>query len=170
MEWLTSFAVTETLGTIGSYLLAGAFVAGGVYIAGFAEISDKSVFYPFVRPIKYVGLGLAAFGIVLASAAYFKHVGAAQCEAAWKQKNLELQIANLRRDLTAARDAAQSKAEEAKVLADQKATADAKVSDYEASVEKMSRSLSACRRSTADDDRRLCDIVGNAAPGCQPSR
>lgn len=169
MGGIASFAVTETLGTIGSYVAAVLFVVAGVYLATFADVSETSPLRPFLKPLRYVGLGVASFGIVLASAAYFKHVGAAACEQAWRQKNLEAQIADLRQDNNALRAAASARADEARVLAQQKRTADAKLAQWQEYAGTLQSSVAVCRRATRDDDRRLCELIGNAAEGCPAS-
>lgn len=175
MWWLAGQWLVPTL----DYLLAGLLVAGGVllafalptFVAANPEIwLVKFVAGPLVWLLKYVGYVLIVVGIGKAAIAYGETVGAANCAAAWRAKNYEATIANLKRDNDALQAAAKAKDDEARTLAKQKETTDAQISDYIQATSKLSASLAACRRASADDDRRLCDILGGAARGCRASR
>lgn len=149
------------------YLMAAVMAAGGGYLAFVLGINPIN---PLSKLFHYLGLCLIGGAIALACVTYGKSIGAADCEAQWKAKNYEATVANLKRDLKAKQIAADAKAQEAQQLAEQKKDADAKINAWQAYASKLSASVAACRRATADDDRRLCDVIGNAARGCRAPR
>lgn len=153
------------LGVTVSYIAAFALIAGGVYLALFVSLTN-----PFAKPLRFIGLCLIAAGCVFGAYTFGKAAGASACEAAWKAKNYEAQIARLRQERDA-KDAAASEARDSlSKIAEEKGKADAKVADYEAATRNLSEALAACRRASADDDRRVCDITGQSAAGCEPAR
>lgn len=157
------FSTLTWLGIGVDYLLAAALIAGGGYVA---FVLGASPINPLGRLLHYVGLVLIAAGILVGAVTYGKATGAADCEAAWKAKNYEAQIAVLKRDAAAKTLAAETAARQAEALSAQNLTLQGKVDDYA----DAAKSFSACRRATGDDDRRVCDILGAAAPGCANSR
>lgn len=161
------FWLLEWLGITLDYAIAGVLIIGGFYVAEFVAANPLN---PLSRLFHYLGLVAVCAGVVIAAAAYGQSRGAADCAAAWKAKNYEATIANLKRDLNAKSVAADAKAKEAEQLAAQKKDADDKINEWQDYASKLSTTVAACRRATADDDRRVCDILGNAARGCQPAR
>lgn len=161
-----SFAVTEWLGMAWSFVIAGALAAAGVYLYGFAS-AERAI--PLIGPLRNVGLGLICLAVVFACAAYFKHVGAQACESAWREKNLETQIANLNRDVRAWQAAAESNKAQADLAAQEKKDADNELAEYRDKINSLAPDLKRCRLASADDRRRLCQLAGNRAPGCQPA-
>lgn len=145
------------------YFVAVVLIVGGGYLAMFLGANPLN---PFAKPLRYIGLLMIAAGLILAAFNYGKATGAADCQAAWKQKNYEAQIARLKQEAEAKKIAAESSAQQAQQLASQKDDLEKQVAEYQVSV----RDLAACRRATVDDDRRLCDIVGRSAAGCKPAR
>lgn len=167
LSWLTSFSVSHALGIGVDYLIAAAMVAAGIYLAAFFNLAAANPLAWLLRPLRYVGYALVVAGVAFGYGTYRESIGAAKCAAAWKEKNLELQIANLSRDLTAAKTAAEFRKAEAERYAAQKRDDDEKINAYASYTEGLSASLISCRRASADDNRRLCAIVGNAAAGCK---
>jgi hypothetical protein len=176
---MLSWLVKEWIGITADYIIAGLAVAIGIALAFGLPAAAASTGLPpwavkllgfLLVPLRYIGYGLIALGLIKGAVTYGKTLGSADCQAAWQAKNYEQQIVNLKRDLAAQKSAAEFKAQEAKDLAAQKANADEQITAYANYAAGLSTSLSACRRATADDDRRLCDIIGNAAPGCKPAR
>lgn len=168
--WLFSFSVAEWFANARDYIIAAAMIGGGIYLSVFFDLAATNPAAWLLRPLRFVGYALVILGVAFAYGTYRESIGASKCEAAWKQKNLELKIANLQRDLDAAKIAANAKAEEAKALAAQKQDADDKLNSYASYAAGLSASIASCRRATGDDDRRMCDILGNAAPGCKPAK
>jgi hypothetical protein len=167
MVW---FWITHTLGIGVEYIVSGVMVAAGIYLGAVFNLAATNPFAWLLRPLRYVGYALVIAGVAYGYGTYRESVGGASVMAEWKAKNYEQQIANLKRDLGAAKLAAAFKAQEAKQLSEQKQEADGKIADYERSVQELSSAVAVCRRAAGDDDRRMCDILGNAAPGCRNSR
>lgn len=163
---LLSFQITEWLGTAATYLIAGAIAAAGVYLYGFAS-AERAI--PLIGPLRNVGLGMIVAAVVLACAAYFKHVGAAACEDAWRSKNLETQIADLKTENAAWQRAADVNAEQLRELARSREGADRELAAYRQQIKALAPDVARARLATPDDRRRLCAIVGNRAPGCPPA-
>lgn len=161
--------ISTYLGIAADYLIALVLIAGGVYLAAFFDLAATNPLAWLIRPLRFIGYGLVGVGLMLGSYTYGKQNGAAVVTAEWKAKNYETQIASLQRDLNAAHAAAESKAQEAQELEQQKRQSDDQLADYTKYAAGLSASLSACRGATGDDDKRVCDIIGNAAPGCQAS-
>lgn len=144
------------LGIGGGYALALMLVAGGGYLAIFMA----------GRPLRFLGLVFIIIGTTIAAFNFGQQRGAENCEAAWKAKNYEAQIARLRQEAGAKQIAATVAADQAQQLASEKDALQQKINDYE-----MAAANSAsCRRATDDDDRRLCNITGGAGFACSNSR
>lgn len=150
-EWL-SFAR--------DYIAAIILVIVGIYV-GFV-LPANPVAAPFARLLLYIGVVLIAIGVGLGAFTLGRSNGAADIEAAWKAKNLEAEIARLRQEAAVKQLAADLAARQAAELADQNTDLQNKVNDYANAV----RNSDAGRRSTGDDDRRMCDITGRSAEGC----
>jgi hypothetical protein len=155
------------IGIGAEYVVASAMIAGGVYLSAFFNLAATNPLFWLLRPLRYVGYALIGVGIALAAVTYGKTLGAASCEAAWKRKNLEAEIGRLKQEAKAKEDAAALAASQAKELARQKQDADEQIAEYQTSTGRLETALAACRRATADDDRRLCAITGSSAAGCQ---
>jgi hypothetical protein len=157
IEWLSSFNVSETIGIAPDYLIAGGMVGAGILICLLYRSS-----------LRYVGYALVVAGLVFGYGSFRDSIGGAtliQQIATWKQ-----QVAILQRDLAAAKLAAGLKAAEADALAKQKQDSDDKISQWQDYTNSLSDSLRDCRRASADDDRRLCAIIGNKAAGCKSAK
>lgn len=161
--------ISTYLGIAADYLIAAALIAGGVYLAAFFDLAATNPLAWLIRPLRFIGYALVGAGIMLSSYTYGKQTGAAVVTAEWKAKNYEMKIASLNRDIAAAKAATEAKDAEAKALEDQKRQSDDQLQDYAKYAAGLSASLSACRSASGDDDKRVCDIIGNAAPGCQSS-
>lgn len=142
------------------YLSALAIVVAGIYL-GFV-LPANPVAAPFTRLLRFLGTMLIAVGVGLSMYTLGRSNGAADCQAEWKAKNLEAQIARLKQEAAVKQLAADLAGRQAAELADANADLQTKVNDYAKSL----RNADACRRSTRDDDRRLCDITGHSAAGC----
>ena len=160
-HWLAIYA---------DYLWALALIAAGVYLAFGIAPPTGTLLSKLLKPLRWVGYGLMIIGIALAAVTFGRSLGAADCEAAWTQKNYEARIARLQQERDAKNVAADAAATSLKQLANEKEKADGKVAEYQADVSRLSAEVAACRRATASDDRRMCDILGPAAPGCHNSR
>lgn len=174
-----SFFVREWFGITIDYVLAGLAVALGVALAfGLPDAITATGIPPWAQkllgillvPLRYIGYALIALGLIKGAVTYGKSIGAADCISAAKVAELQQQNASLQRDLDAAKAVVAFKKTEAAELAQQKQDADQKVADYGKSIESLSAAVRDCRNATADDNRRLCDIIGNAAAGCKPAR
>jgi hypothetical protein len=179
MTSILGWFVGEWLGIALDYVLAAGLVVAGAFLAFGLEAAVAALSLPaalkkigdaLVSPLRFVGFALIAIGIAKGCVAYGKSVGAADCIAQSRLAALQEENASLKRDLAAKQAAEDERKNEVAALAQQKQESDGKVNDYAASIEKLSASLSACRRATRDDDRRLCDIIGDAAPGCKSAR
>ncbi|MCW5693311.1 MAG: hypothetical protein KIT48_13200 [Pseudolabrys sp.] len=151
LEWL-SFAR--------DYLIALALVAGGAYVGFVLPANPWAA--PFTRLLRFLGVVLIALGVGLAMFTLGRSTGAANCEAQWKTKNLEAEIARLKQEAAVKQLAADLAGRQAADLVEQNTDLQTKVNDYAETL----RNSAACRRATGDDDRRLCDITGRSAAGC----
>ena len=142
------------------YVSALGLVVGGIYL-GFV-LPANPIAVPFARLLRFVGVVMIAVGVGFGMYTLGRSNGAANCQAEWKNKNLEAEIARLKQEAAAKQLAADLAGRQAAVLADANADLQTKVNDYANSL----RNADACRRSTRDDDRRLCDITGQSAAGC----
>lgn len=176
---MLSFFVREWFGVTFDYALAGLAVAIGIALAfGLPAALTATGIPPWLQkllgvllvPLRYIGYALIALGLIKGAVTYGKGIGAADCIAASKVAALQQENASLKRDLDAAKSAAEFRRKEADELAAQNRDLDDKVTAYANYAAGLSTSLGSCRRATGDDDRRLCDIIGNAAPGCKPAR
>lgn len=159
--WLTIYS---------DYLIALVLFAVGVYLAFGLGQPANPIMSRLLKPLRWLGFGLMIIGTALAAVTYGRSLGAAECEAAWKQKNYEARIARLEQERDAKNVAADVAASSRKQLATEKEKADGQVAGYEADVARLAAEVAACRRATAADDRRMCQILGTAAPGCSNSR
>lgn len=149
------------VGVTVSYIIAAAMIGLGVYLAMFLGAN------PFAGPLRFVGLCLIAAGMMIAAYNLGKANGAAACEAAWKAKNYEAQIARLRQERDAKDIAAATAAQQAEQLASENNESQRKIADYKETTDNLSGALAACRRASDDDDKRLCAITGQSAAGCK---
>lgn len=152
------------------YIVAGLFIAAGIYLAVFFNVAATNPLFWLLHPARYVGYALIGLGLVMGAVTYGKSVGAAECNAAWREKNLESKIARLEQERDAKAAAAKSAADNLQKIATEKETADEKVADYQTSIARLAGELAVCRRASADDDRRLCAILGPGAAGCASPR
>lgn len=160
-SWLAIYA---------DYLWALALIAAGVYLAFGVAPPTGSLWSKLLKPLRWLGYGLMIIGIALAAITYGRSLGAAECEAAWKEKNYEARIARLEQERDAKNVAADAATTSLKQLATEKEEADGKVAEYQADVSRLAAEVAACRRATAADDRRMCQILGPATPGCRDPR
>jgi hypothetical protein len=156
-----SWHFLEWLSLLGWYVISIAELGGGGYLALFIAGVN-----PFAKPLRYVGFVLIAAGLITGAFTFGRQIGGGIVEAAWQQKDYESQIAALKRDMDAKQVAADTAAAQAQQLASQNDDLQKQVSDYQ----DAAAHFDARRRATADDVRRLCNIVGNSAPGCQHSK
>lgn len=154
------------LGFAAEYVLAGLLIAVGVYLAAFFTLSATNPLAWLLSPLRIVGYALIGLGLILGAVTYGKTLGATECNTLWREKNLEGQIDRLKQQLDAKTVAADAAQESLKQIASEKEKSDATVADYQSAVAQLEESVAACRRATADDDRRMCKILGPAAPGC----
>lgn len=157
-------SIWQWIGIGAGYALAVALVVVGGYLAIYLGANPLN---PFSKLFRYVGFLLIAAGIVTASYNYGKSVGAADCEAAWKAKDYDAAIARLKQEADAKALAAETAAKQAQDLAAQNDDQQKQIAQYQMAV---SAAAVGCRISTSDDDRRMCELTGDAAPGCQPAK
>lgn len=158
-------SVATWLGIGFSYVAAAALVGLGLYLAVLFNLAATNPLSWIVRPLRFVGYAMVGCGLMMAAFTYGKATGAADCTAAWKEKNYEAQIVRIRSELNAKKEAAEVAEQLAQSLATDNLYTQRKLDDAQAAV----RNLPACRRATDDDDRRLCDIIGDDAPDCRHS-
>lgn len=152
------------------YVISAALIAGGAYLAVLFDLAAANPLYWLLRPLRWVGMGLVGMGLIFGSFTYGKSNGAAIVTAEWKAKNLEVQLARARQESNAQKAAAQTAKEELARLKTEKDSQDEEIVQYQAATEKLSAAIIACRRSSNDDDRRVCHITGNSAVGCSRTK
>ena len=158
--------ISMWLGIWLDYAIAALMIAGGVYLAILFDLASANPLYWLLKPLRWAGIGIACAGVLFGGYTYGKSVGAEAVTTEWKAKNLEAQIERQKQELQA-RDEATKKVKEAlEQIAEQKNDLEKQVADYQQAVAQ----LPVCRRATDDDDRRVCDIIGNAAAGCKPAK
>jgi hypothetical protein len=153
-------AILHSLSVGWGYLSALGLIVAGIYL-GFV-LPTTPMAAPFARLLRFLGVALVAMGAGLGAYTIGRSNGAADCQAAWKARNLEAQIGRLKQEAAVKQIAADLAGRQASELADQNADLQTRVNDYANSL----RNADTCRRATRDDDRRVCDITGRSAPGC----
>lgn len=143
------------------YVFAAALIVGGVYL--FLRFPASLLF-------RLIGTALVIVGVIMGAVDYGKSLGAAECEQRWTEKKLDAQIDQLKQEAAAKAIAAETAAQQAKQIADANNENLGKLSDYREAIGKLASSLSDCRRASADDDRRMCNILGPTAKGCGDPR
>jgi hypothetical protein len=156
------------LGVTASYVLAVAMIAGGLYVA--IVLAENPAVKLFKRSIRFAGMVLFALGCILGAFTFGSAHGAEKCEAAWKAKNYEAQIARLQQERDAKDVAAKVAEDSLKQIATQKEDADGKVAEYQVATAKLEVAVASCRRASDDDDRRMYDITGRPAASGKPTR
>jgi hypothetical protein len=159
------FSVAQWLSLWGGYLAAAGAVVVGGYLLLFAVDGTR-----LFRLRRYAGFVLVAAGVAGAALTFGRATGAADCMAAWRAKDYEARLAALAREVAAQKAAANSATQKLQELAGEHDGMQRQVDDYSEAAKKLAADLIECRRATDDDDRRMCDITGNAAPGCRHSR
>lgn len=167
---LLGFGPAEFFGIAIDYLLAGIMIAGGIYLAAFFNLAAANPLAWLLGPLRYVGYALVAAGVALGAFTFGKSVAASDCIAAGKLAVVQQENASLKRDLDAQRAATKAKEDEAAALAAQQRDADDQVASWQSYAANLSSAAAACRRATADDDARLCKLLGNAPAGCRAAR
>lgn len=155
--------VLDWLGIVVAYVIAGALIAGGGYLA---LVLGANPLNPFSKTFRYGGMILIALGLLVGAVNYGKSIGAAGCKAEWAEATHLAEVAKLKQEANAKSIASETSAEQSKELASDNDTQQESISDYRLSVSKLSAALATCRLPSGDDDRRVCELTGNAAPGC----
>lgn len=159
------------LGIAVDYVIAGAMIAGGAYLAVLFDLNITNPLYWILRPLRWVGIGLVACGIILGSYTYGKSIGtvggAAACYKEWERKNYEAQIEKLKQEAETKALAAENAEKALNEIMNQADSLQKQVDEYADELKKFPLSVADCRRATADDDRRLCQLTGNTAAGCE---
>jgi hypothetical protein len=148
------------VGITASYVLAAAMIVVGIYLVLFLGTNPLN---PFSSLVRFLGLCLIVVGVALGTLNLGKSIGASACEAAWNAKDLDAQIERLQQEAAAKKIASETVERSLQNIASQKDDLQKKVSEYQ----EAARRFAACRHATANDDRRMCDILGAGAPGCQ---
>lgn len=170
LEWLLSFGVKEWLTEMWLYVVALALIAIGFYLAFGLAPPTGTLWSRLLKPIRWLGFGMMFAGLLLIGFTFGRSQGAASCEAAWKAKNYEAQIAQLHQEASAKSVAAASAEKSLEELREKADAERSRIADYQSAVDHLSSTLVTCRRASRDDDRRVCELIGNAAPGCANSR
>jgi hypothetical protein len=144
-----------------AYIIAAAMIAGGGYLYA---VLGANPLNPLGKLFRYAGRVLIVVGIILGAVNYGKSTGAADVEANWKAKNYEAQIVRLKQEMAGHKLAASVAESQADNLASENDAAQKQIAAYQAALGPGA----ACRLPTADDDRRVCDIIGRSAAGCGP--
>lgn len=164
------FGLGSFLGIASAYLLAAAMTAAGIYVAVFFDLAPANPLGWLLRPLRYVGLALAAGGLMLGAYAFGKTAATGDCLAAARLAETQQELAAARRDLAAARAASEASRKAALDFKQRKEDADVQISAGRDHVSKLDAAVARGRRATADDDRRLCAILGDAPAGCGAAR
>jgi hypothetical protein len=138
------------------YIIAGGLIAIGIYVALYWQ-------HRFAR---IVGMMLLGAGIGWGCFAYGRTVGGAYCYRQWEAANVKAKHDAEARDaeMELLTRAMADKYE--KDLASQAADLQEKVKQYE----DATKNAATCRRATADDIRRLCNITGSTAAECKNTK
>jgi hypothetical protein len=162
--------IQHFLGIGTEYIIAAALTAGGIFLAVLFNPADANPVGFLLKPIRYVGFAMVVCGVAYGYGTYRESRGAEACRAAWARAEAQTKIEAMERDLEAQKAAAELKSMEIEDLAKEKQANDEKIRNYEEYVGKLSAAISSCRRATADDNRRVCAIIGPRSSGCKNSR
>lgn len=114
-----------------------------------------------------LGLAVLALGLGLALGdVYGTTLGAADCRAGQIARDAAAREAALKRQLDNQEKAARAAGDQAALLASQKEATDEKLARYRGQIDRLAAAIRDGRRATADDDRVLCDVLGDAPAGC----
>lgn len=160
---MTSF-ILSWLGISADYLLSGILFFGGAFLSFYVGVVFA---IPVVSSlVKWIGYVLMIIGIGFGFYSYGKSVGAADCYSAWHQADVAFDVAKQNQETTAGNVANKTATDQAQQLAQQ-------YDDYQKQISKYQSTISptaTCRLPTVDDDRRMCNIVGNGVAGCKNSK
>lgn len=155
--------ILDWIGISVDYLIAAAFFFGGGALLYFGTVFAVPVVSSLVKYVAYV---LMIIGVVFGFFSYGKSVGAADCYAAWHQADVAMADAKQKQETDAQTVASQTASAFEKKLADQGESFKKQIAQYESKISKADN----CRSATVDDNRRLCNIVGDGIPGCENSK
>jgi hypothetical protein len=156
--------ILNWIGIGADYLASGLLFFGGATLAFYVAVAFP---IPVVAPIvKWVGYVLMVLGVIFGFFSYGKSVGAADCYAAWRKADLQFQTDRQNQETAAANVASATATAQAQALAKQNDDLQKQIQNYQSKVAKAG----SCRMSTIDDDRRLCNLLGNGAAGCKGSK
>jgi hypothetical protein len=162
--------ILSYLGVSVTYVISGIMIVGGLYLGVVFSIPATNPLAWVLRPLRFVGFGIFAIGLFLAAYTTGKArgiaTGAAEVTAEWQAKNLEAAAARAKQEAEAQKIAAQESQAAAKRLAEFNDALQQQVTSYE----EAAKGYAACRRSTDDDDRRMCKLSGNSAIGCKNTK
>jgi hypothetical protein len=139
------------------HLIAWWFGTTGIYILSGLLVLFGALFY---RKNSVMGIALLCTGIGWGSLNYGHSTGGAYVTRQWQAANAQAAQDAENRDIAIARLARDMAEKQANELATLAHDLNRKVLAYE----KATKDLSACRRATADDKRRLLNIARNPAP------
>lgn len=157
---MTAF-ILSWLGISVDYLISAALFVGG----------GAAVYFGITIPLlggilRWIGYLLMLAGIVFGAFSYGKSVGAVDCYSAWHQADIAAQTARQNQEANASDIAEKTATELANKLAQQNNDYQKQISQYQSTI----APTATCRLPTVDDDRRMCDIIGNNSPGCTNSK
>lgn len=152
---LFGIGAIDILGIALDYLVSGVLIAAGLYLFG---------------TFRWLGLVTIVAGTLVGAVAYGKTLTAADCIAAGRLAATENQLKTAQRDLGVWKKTAELRAEQLRELSRKRDDANAHLTQWQDRIAKLEESARRCRAATRDDDRRLCALVGNRAPGCRADR
>lgn len=160
----------QWLGIGTEYFIAAGLILGGLYLYFLFDVSPTNRFIWILRPMRWMGIALIVWGSMLGWGTYQRGIGLSSgnrvCQAEWKQKNYEAELARLKQETEAKQIAIDTAQKETEKLEAQNAQLQEMVADYMVAASK----LPVCRHATTDDDKRVCKLTGNSAGGCTPPK
>jgi hypothetical protein len=120
----------------------------------------------WARPLRFLGACLIVLGAANWLIAYGEKQATDRCVSAAQVKGLQDQIQQLTRERDAATVASEKAAEARKKLEEMSNEQQQQLDQWAAFASTLHVGG---RAATADDDRRLCNILGNAPNGCAPA-
>lgn len=156
-----SFFVREYIGIGLRDIFAAALILVGGYLT---FVLGTNILWG--KALRFLGVCMILLGAANWLIAYGDKEGTQRCQAAANVKGLQDQIQQLTRERDAANLASAQAAEARRKLEEQANEQQAQLGQWETFASTLHVTG---RAATADDDNRLCKLLGNAPAGCTPA-
>jgi len=163
-------AVTAWAGIALDYDWAVLMIAAGFYLAEFFDLAAANPLAWLLRPLRYFGYALIMAGAAYGYGTWREAHAVSDCISAERLSAVQSERNSLQQQVDGWKKTAALNQAAAERASKDKERADGLLAKWKAQVGRLSQARRAARAATADDDRRLCELLQNRAPGCQLRR